>query len=251
MTLDPKEIIDALEREEIDKSTAVDLLIYLIGNNDLIEYREDSIKNLQWIGIKNSKVFSVLENVLVSDPNQEIRKLAVESLVALFQEKALPPLKWALDHEKSWEIILLIISIIRDINNSNSKAILYDKIKKIEVYEGEQFPFVSLSLDNETKMFVANDIIHHNCMPCIMLAPIIEELADSESMKQVKFTKINIDDNQELANKYKITSIPCLIVFKQGKEIDRIVGNQTQEAIEEKIKKHLKRKISLYLSPIA
>ena len=73
MTLDPKEILDALEREEIDKLTAADLLIYLIGNNDLIELREESIKNLQGIGIKNSKVFSVLENVLVSDPNQELR----------------------------------------------------------------------------------------------------------------------------------------------------------------------------------
>lgn len=135
MTIDPKEILDALEREEIDKSTAVDLLIYLIGNNDLIELREESIKSLQRIGVKNSKVFSVLENVFLSDPNQEIRKLGVESLTALFQEKVLPPLKWALDHEKSWELLLLIVSIIRDINNSNAKAILYEKIKKIRNYK--------------------------------------------------------------------------------------------------------------------
>ena len=83
MTLDPKKIYEDLEREEIDKLTAVDLLIYLIGNNDLIELRQECIETLLKIGVKNDKVFSVLEGILVSDPNQEIRELGAQSLKTL------------------------------------------------------------------------------------------------------------------------------------------------------------------------
>jgi len=75
------------------------------------------------------------------------------------------------------------------------------------------------------------------CMPCLMLAPIIDELATK--IKEVKFVKINVDDNQEISSKYSISSIPCLIIFKDGKEVERIVGAQDSDAIEEKIKSHL------------
>jgi len=90
---------------------------------------------------------------------------------------------------------------------------------------------------NNSHNLVVVDYYAEWCMPCLMLAPIIEEIADS--MKEVKFTKINIDDNPELAKKYNISSIPCLIIFKEGKEVDRIVGAQTYEKIEEKIEKWL------------
>ena len=76
------------------------------------------------------------------------------------------------------------------------------------------------------------------CMPCVMMSPIIEELA--ERMKNVKFAKINVDENQALASKFKVMSIPTLIVFKEGREIDRIIGSQGADSIEEKLKKHLK-----------
>ena len=117
--------------------------------------------------------------------------------------------------------------------------IIYDKIEKIEIQEGEQFPFISIKLDNETKMFVANDIIHHNCMPCVMLAPIIEDLAKQDSMKDVKFVKINSDDNPELSRKYQISTIPCLIIFKDGEEVDRIIGMQQADSIESNIRSYL------------
>jgi len=135
MSSNPKEIYEDLEREKIDKLTAVDLLIYLIGNNDNIEIREESIKILQKIGIKNDKVFSVFENALVSDPNLEIRELGAQCLKELFQEKALLPLKWALDHEKSWQILLYIVSSIHELNNHSAKSIFIDKIKRLNNYK--------------------------------------------------------------------------------------------------------------------
>jgi len=120
------------------------------------------------------------------------------------------------------------------INKYLDNKIIYDQVRHVKNFEGEQYPFISVSLDNDTKMFVANGIIHHNCMPCLMLSPVIEELADK--LKDVKFVKINVDDNKELASKFGILSIPCLIIFKDGKEVDRLVGSQTGESIEEKVK---------------
>jgi thioredoxin 1 len=74
------------------------------------------------------------------------------------------------------------------------------------------------------------------CMPCVMITPIIEELADKFKGK-INFLKANVDENSALSNKFKVMSIPCLIVFKDGKEVDRLIGNQSADVLEEKLKK--------------
>ena len=61
------------------------------------------------------------------------------------------------------------------------------------------------------------------CGPCKNLAPILEEISD-ELKEKVKIGKINIDDNQELAAKFSIRSIPTMILFKDGDSIDTKVG---------------------------
>jgi thioredoxin 1 len=61
----------------------------------------------------------------------------------------------------------------------------------------------------------------------------------AEQMKDVKFVKINVDDNQELSGKYEVRSIPTLIFFKDGKEVDKAVGGMDADALEEKINKLL------------
>jgi thioredoxin 1 len=76
------------------------------------------------------------------------------------------------------------------------------------------------------------------CMPCVMLSPIIEELSDK--IEKVKFGKVNIDDNKEVAEKFGVMSIPTMILFKDGKEIDRIVGALPGDAIEEKLSSYYK-----------
>lgn len=88
-------------------------------------------------------------------------------------------------------------------------------------------------LINNSHKLVVVDFFAEWCMPCLIVSPIIEELA--EEMKNVKFVKINSDDNQDLLRKYNISTIPCLVIFKDGKEIGRIIGAQPKENIEEKI----------------
>ena len=93
------------------------------------------------------------------------------------------------------------------------------------------------SIINNSHKLVVVDFFAEWCMPCLMVSPIIEELA--EEMKDIKFVKINSDDNQDLSKEYNISSIPCLIIFKDGKEVDRILGAQPKENIEKKIKSWL------------
>lgn len=88
------------------------------------------------------------------------------------------------------------------------------------------------------KNIVIIDFYAEWCMPCLMMAPIIETLA-SEYYGKITFGKINIDDNKEVASKYKIMSIPSLVVFKKGAIVDKIVGALSYEILSEKIKKIL------------
>lgn len=68
------------------------------------------------------------------------------------------------------------------------------------------------------------------CMPCRMLAPVVEELAE-EMNEQAAVGKINVDEEGELARQFKVNSIPTLIVFEQGRETRRIVGVQSKDAL--------------------
>ena len=66
------------------------------------------------------------------------------------------------------------------------------------------------------------------CGPCKMVGPIVEQLADVLD-GEVKVSKINVDQNQEIAQKYNIQSIPSLVLFKDGNEVARIVGLSPKE----------------------
>ncbi len=61
------------------------------------------------------------------------------------------------------------------------------------------------------------------CGPCMMIAPILEEVA-SEMSDRVKVTKLDVDSNNKTAGKYNIMSIPSLLVFKDGEVVDQVVG---------------------------
>jgi len=76
------------------------------------------------------------------------------------------------------------------------------------------------------------------CMPCRMLAPIVEELAKDYAGK-VLVGKINVDENPASADLFQVFSIPTLIIFKLGREVERIVGFVPKNQIEAKLKKHL------------
>lgn len=69
------------------------------------------------------------------------------------------------------------------------------------------------------------------CGPCKMLGPIMDEIS-----KEVPVYKINVDDAEDLAKEYGVFSIPCVIAFKEGKEINRSVGLRSKEDILKMVK---------------
>lgn len=73
------------------------------------------------------------------------------------------------------------------------------------------------------------------CGPCQMQAPILEELA--KEVNDVLIAKVDVDDNPDLARKYRVMSIPTLVVFKDGEPVISAVGMQSKETLKEMLAK--------------
>jgi len=86
----------------------------------------------------------------------------------------------------------------------------------------------------ESKLPVLVDFFSTWCPPCQMIAPIIEKLSQ-EMEGKIKIGKFNIEDSLELAQKYNIGSVPTLIFFKNGEEIKRLRGAQSEENLRQEI----------------
>ncbi len=76
------------------------------------------------------------------------------------------------------------------------------------------------------------------CGPCRLIAPIVEELA-SQYAGKLKVYKVDVDKEQQLAVQYGIMSIPTLLLFKDGRVVEQIVGALPKGVIEQKIARHL------------
>ncbi len=76
------------------------------------------------------------------------------------------------------------------------------------------------------------------CEPCIIVAPIVEDLAKEYDGK-VNFVKVDVDQNKELASKYNVLSIPNLAIFQNGKVIAQNVGAASKESIRDYIDTHI------------
>ncbi|GBE14208.1 MAG TPA: thioredoxin [Proteobacteria bacterium] len=74
------------------------------------------------------------------------------------------------------------------------------------------------------------------CAPCRMVAPVVEEIADNYGTR-VKVGKINVDENAKTPNKYGIRSIPTLMLFKEGKVVEQVIGANPGE-IKRIVEKH-------------
>ena len=72
------------------------------------------------------------------------------------------------------------------------------------------------------------------CMPCLMMAPVIDEMSEKFKGK-IKFGKVNIDENQELAQKFEVSSIPNFILFKDGKKVEQFIGGMSGDDFEDKL----------------
>ena len=97
----------------------------------------------------------------------------------------------------------------------------------------------TLTLDNfeqevmQAKTPVVVDFWASWCGPCMMLAPVMEEL-DGE-LPQIKFCKVNVDDERDLAMEFQIDSIPTLLCVKAGHVVRRLVGYREKDALKKEL----------------
>ncbi len=139
--------------------------------------------------------------------------------------------------------IIIFIGIIILLNNilqkENDKMISHEN-KILNNQEEDEKMVIKVNSENfekevlKSKKTVLIDFYADWCGPCQMLSPIVEQVASENN--NIKFVKINIDDEQDLAINYDIMSIPTLVVIKNGKEVNRVVGVVSKSEIEELLK---------------
>ena len=89
----------------------------------------------------------------------------------------------------------------------------------------------------DTDKLVVVDFHASWCEPCKEMLEVIDVV--EKNLTDVKFLKVKVDDNRELARTFKIMSIPALLVFKNGERVDFTTGYKTEDAMEELVRKYL------------
>jgi len=136
MPLTPKAIYEDFVNKDLDKPFAIELLLTLIDNAENVETRIESIKILNNIQVEDDKTFKFLEHLLISDLNEDIRNLTILILRNQYLDKALDPMVWALEHERTLKCLISIILTIGEIDTDEAKSVLIKKLNKLYKKEG-------------------------------------------------------------------------------------------------------------------
>jgi thioredoxin 1 len=102
-----------------------------------------------------------------------------------------------------------------------------DKVPELTNHEFEEYIKEGL---------VLIDFFAEWCMPCLVMEPVVDDLSETFKGK-VKFGKVDIGDNEELAHKFDVHSIPNFILFQDGKKIEQFIGSISRAEFEEKLNK--------------
>ena len=128
--------------------------------------------------------------------------------------------------------IALLILISSFINTKTSNELMANDVSEERIIELSDNDFDSFVSGSDKKILV--DFYATWCGPCKMLSPIIEEIAGENN--DVEFVKVDIDKCGMISNRFRVQSIPTLVVIENGNEINRSVGLIDKNQVEELIK---------------
>jgi thioredoxin 1 len=218
-----------------------------IDKNLLIEtyFNFDSPASSQAVLLSN-RIAVELPGFIVS------RAIEIEEAVKRAKISEIPGLPFVLINENPGSVISGLISEEKLIyqlilhGSSNKEAILAqmeeEEQKKKMLTDNPDYPVVLTTSNFEEAVkkypLIVIDCWAEWCAPCLMVHPIIENLAKKHK-GEIAFAKLNIDQNREIAERFSIMSIPTLLVFKNGQNVESIIGAMPQDALEEKIKIYL------------
>lgn len=132
MVLIPNKILEDYKNNNLNKHSAIKSLISLIENSDNDDIRVECLRNFEEIGIKGEEIFKFLENLLISDSSNDVRKVTAKLIQNNFLEKALSVMKWAITYETDCECLYYIINALKKIDNEESKSVLIEEVRKIK-----------------------------------------------------------------------------------------------------------------------
>ena len=183
MTVKPSKIYRNIQRGVINKFNAADLLEDIIENVDDDEVRKDCLIFLDKLDFKNKKFFKILENLLISDLNEDIRYTAAKIIKNKFISKALTPFIWSLQNESSFNILRSIILSFKNIADDRIKLFIIKEILRFKTNGNINDIIHEKELDNYSVEKLA-DILYGYVLVCFL---------------QRKFKKLNyINEDQQL-----------------------------------------------------
>ena len=129
----PREIYEKFRHKIINKKETIKLLLSQLENIEDDELRKDAVEILYEFDLKHTKVFKILENILISDENEYLRCAAAKIIKSKFLNKALNPFLWSLQHESYYNCLMIILKSLKEIKDERLDTTLINEIIKVEI----------------------------------------------------------------------------------------------------------------------
>ncbi|MHA2390725.1 MAG: leucine-rich repeat domain-containing protein [Promethearchaeota archaeon] len=205
MELHPKSIYENYRNNSLDKVSIIRLLITLIENNEDDVIRKDCIETLNKIDSNDDEIFRILENVLLSEANEDLRSSAAKVLGNKFLKKALNPFLWVLHYEDSYKCLITILKSFQESSNSQILSLLVSKIQKIPI---DKF---SNCLTSFLVRYNTKELLPEEFIEILINHVIINYL-------QKKFQKLNYKTKNGLVTELDFSSVDNLVVGWRDRE---------------------------------
>jgi len=135
MGLKPYQIYENFKKNIVNKNETINLLVSILENFEDSTIRKESLEILNKLDVNDKFVFRVLENILVSDLDENLRSTAAQIIGTRFLKNSLIPFLWALQHESSYKCLIKILKSLKNITKENLASLLLFQMKNVKIDE--------------------------------------------------------------------------------------------------------------------